>query len=101
MRTADKTRRPRLRPGRPRVLGDDAVDGRFAAQVATIHADHLSESGTTLIEYELAGDADAVLVEHEFAHASMAANAGKLAVVGPDVTLDSGIGIGVARTTPT
>ena len=77
------------------MLGDDAVDGRVAAQVATIHADHLSESGATLIEYELAGDADAALVEREFAHASMAANEGKLAVVGPEVVLDSGIGIGV------
>ena len=32
--------------------GDDVVDGRVAAQVATIHADYLSESDATLIEYE-------------------------------------------------
>ena len=84
--------------------GDEAVDGRVAAQVATIHADHLSESGGTLVEYDLAeelieavltGETDAALVDREFAHESMATNAGKLAVVGPDVPLDSGIGIGV------
>ncbi len=84
--------------------GDDAVDGRVAAQVATIHADHLSESGATLVEYDLAeelidavlsGEADAALVDRQFAHENLAASEGKLAVVGPDVPLDSGIGIGV------
>ena len=84
--------------------GDEAVDGRVAAQVATIHAAHLSESGARLIEYELAeelidavlsGEADAALVDREFAHGNLAAHEGKLAVVGPDVPLDSGIGIGV------
>ena len=72
--------------------GDEAVDGTVAAQVATIHADHLSESAATLIEYDLvenlieavlSGETDAALVDHGFAHESMAANAGKLAVVGP------------------
>ena len=84
--------------------GADAVDGKVAAQVATIHADYLSESGATLLEYKLAeelveavlsGEADAALVDREFAHDSLAANGDRLAVVGPDVTLDSGIGIGV------
>ena len=84
--------------------GDDAIEGKVAAQVATIHADYLSESGATLVEYELAedlveavlsGEADAALVDREFAHDSMAENEGKLAVVGPDVPLDSGVGIGV------
>ena len=84
--------------------GDDAVNGRVAAQVATIHADHLSGSGATLIEYDLAeelieavlsGEADAALLDREFAHENMAAHGGKLTVVGPDVPLDSGVGIGV------
>ena len=35
------------------------------------------------------------LVDREFAHERMAENEGRLAVVGPKVTLDSGIGIGV------
>ena len=84
--------------------GDEAIDGRVAAQVATIHADYLSETGATLVEYELAeevveavlsGEVDAALLDREFAHENMAANEGKLVVVGSDVTLDSGIGIGV------
>ena len=36
--------------------GDGAVAGRVAAQVSTIQADYLSESGATLVEYELAED---------------------------------------------
>ena len=84
--------------------GDEAVEGKVAAQVATIHADYLAESGSTLVEYELAehlveavlsGEADAALVDREFAHDSMAENEGRLEVVGPTVPLDSGIGIGV------
>ena len=38
---------------------------------------------------------DAALVDREFAHENMAAREGRLAVVGPHVALDSGIGIGV------
>ena len=84
--------------------GAEAVDGKVAAQVATIHADYLSESGAALLEYELAedlveavlgGEADAALVDLEFARESMAENEGKLALVGPRVALDSGIGVGV------
>ena len=84
--------------------GDDVVDGRVAAQVATIHADYLAESGATLVEYELAedlvsavlgGEVDAGLVDREFAHESIAASGNRLMVVGPEVPLDSGIGIGV------
>ena len=86
--------------------GDEAINGTVAAQVATIHAAHLSESGATLVEYDLAenlieavlsGEADAALVDREFAHENMAANEGKLTVVGPDVALDSGFGIGVGE----
>ena len=84
--------------------GDDAVNGRVAAQVATIHADYLAESGATLIAYKLAedlvsavlsGEADAGLVDQEFAHESVVASGNMLIVVGPEVPLDSGIGIGV------
>ena len=84
--------------------GDDVVDGRIAAQVATIHADYLADSGATLIEYALAeelvsavlgGEVDAGLVDGEFAHESVAASGNRLVVVGPEVLLGSGIGIGV------
>ena len=85
-------------------LGDEAAAGRIAAQLATVQADYLSESGATLMEYDLApevvsavlsGDADAALVDLEFARESVDKSEGKLAIVGPRVALDSGIGIGV------
>ena len=84
--------------------GAEATEGRVAAQVATIHSEYLAGTGATLIEYELAeelasavlgGEADAALLDREFAHDSLAANEGRLEVVGPDVPLDSGVGIGV------
>ena len=86
---------------------DDAAVGTVAAQVATIHADYLSESGATFVEYELAeelveavlsGEVDAALVDREFAHDSIAEHGDRLTIVGPDVTLDSGIGVGVRET---
>ena len=84
--------------------GAEVVDGKVAAQVATVQAGYLSESGATLLEYELAeevfeavlsGEADAALVDREFAQDSMAERGDRLAIVGPDVMLDSGIGVGV------
>ena len=87
--------------------GDEAVAGRVAAQVATIQADYLSESGATLVEYELAedvfsavlrGEADATLVDIGFAHEYMTKSGEGLAIVGPRVMLDAGTGIGVRET---
>ena len=87
--------------------GDEAVSGTVGAQVATVHAGYLSESDATFVEYELAeelveavltGEVDAVLVDREFARDSIAENGDRLAVVGPDVVLDTGIGIGVRET---
>ena len=87
--------------------GDEAVSGTVGAQVATVHAGYLSESDATFVEYDLAeelveavltGEVDAVLVDREFARDSIAENGDRLAVVGPDVMLDTGIGIGVRET---
>ena len=84
--------------------GDEAINGKVAAQVATVQSGYLSESGANLLEYALAvepisavlnGEADAALVDEEFAHDNMADNRDKLAIVGPEVMLDSGIGVGV------
>ena len=84
--------------------GDEVVQGKVAAQVATVQADYLSESGATVVEYELAeevfsavlkGEADATLVDIEFAHEYLAERGDGLAVVGPEVMLDLGIGVGV------
>ena len=84
--------------------GDAAATGVVAVQVATIQHDHLAGSGATLQEYEtapeaiaavLAGEADAVLVDSGFAAESVAESGGRLAVVGPQVPLDRGVGVGV------
>ncbi len=84
--------------------GDEAVNGKVAAQEATVQASHLSESGATLLEFGLAeelvsavlsGEADAALVDREFARGSVAESGGRLTLVGPEVTLDSGVGVGV------
>ncbi len=88
----------------PAGAGAEAAEGRVAAQVATIHADYLSGSGATFTEYQLAeelveavlnGEADAALVDEEFARDSIAGNEDRLAVVGPEVMLGSGTGMGV------
>ncbi len=87
--------------------GDEVVTGTVAAQVATIQADYLSQSAATLVQYELAeevfsavlaGEADATLVDIEFARERMATSGEGLAIVGPQVMLDDGTGIGVRET---
>ena len=84
--------------------GDEVVTGKVAAQVSTIQASYLSQSGATLLEYALApelipavlsGEADAALVDLGFARDSMAESGERLTLVGPKVMLDSGIGIGI------
>lgn len=84
--------------------GDEASNGKIAVQEATIQSDYLSGTGAEMVEYELAeepiaavlnGDADATLVDSGFAHDKIAETGGKLAIVGPEVPLDQGIGIGL------
>ncbi|MYH41728.1 MAG: transporter substrate-binding domain-containing protein [Chloroflexi bacterium] len=88
----------------PAGSGDDVIDGTVAAQAATVHSDYLAEAGAEFREYDspaglleavLGGEADAALVDLGFARESIAASAGALAVVGPSVTLDRGIGLGL------
>ena len=74
--------------------GDEAANGKVAAQVATIQASYLmSQTGVMLLEYKLAsepveavlsGAEDAALVDREFAHESMAEYEGRLTIVGPE-----------------
>ena len=84
--------------------GDEVADGKVAAQVSTVQAGYLSQSDATLLEYPLApevisavlnGEADAALVDLGFAQDSIAENGERLAIVGPRVTLDSGVGVGI------
>ena len=83
---------------------DEVVQGDVAAQTATIHLDYLLEAGITPIKYELADDlvsavldgvVDAALVDLGFALDHVEHNRGRLAIVGPEVVIDLGIGIGV------
>ena len=83
---------------------DRAVSGKVAAQVATIHADYLSQSGATPMEYELApqaieavlnGDVDAAMFDRGFAIDSIAESEGKLELIGPEIILGSGTAAGV------
>ncbi len=84
---------------------DEAAKGAVAAQVATVQADYLaSQSGVSLLEFELvpdaiaavlSGEADAALVDLAFARESLAEHEGMLSIVGPEVNLDLGVGIGL------
>ena len=84
--------------------GDDAVSGRVAAQTATVQADFLADSGAALVEFALApevveavlsGEADAALVDRAFAGEAIAESGKRLTLVGPEVPLDAGTGVGV------
>ena len=77
---------------------------RVAVQTATIQADYLAGKVTELIEYGLAeetiqavldGEADSTFASHSYLKDIVAASQGQLDFVGPPVSLDSGVGIGV------
>ena len=84
--------------------GDEAVEGRLGAYANTIYSDYFTERGTAYTEFSdeddrlaalLNGDIDAMLVDHAYATEKLSEYEGRLAVVGPSVLLDRGIGIGV------
>ena len=87
--------------------GNAVVEGKVGAHSNTIHSDYLSESGKEFHAFDdaqdsldavLNGDVDAILVDHAFAVEKVTEAGGRLAIVGPSVTLDMGIGIGVRET---
>ena len=84
--------------------GDEAVEGRLGAYANTIYSDYFTERGIEYTEFSdeddrlaalLNGDIDAMLVDHAYATDKISEYEGRLAVVGPSVLLDRGIGIGV------
>ena len=84
--------------------GDEAVDGRVGSTQNTIYSDYWNEQGVPYEPFEtsqhaidaiLAGQIDTILVDHGFGVKAISEYAGRLIVVGPDVTLDKGLGIGV------
>ena len=87
--------------------GENVVNGTVAAQVETVQAGYISESGATLLEVALAedvvaavlnGEADAALSDKLFLDDFVASSEGKLTIVGPEVLLNKGTGVGVRET---
>ena len=88
------------------VAMDEGVDlegGVIAAQVGTIQAAHVAESGATLLEFATPdetvaavrnGEADAVFADKDFL-APVANESADLMFVGEDVQLGGGIGVGL------
>lgn len=84
--------------------GAEALQGRLGVTEHTIYSDYLEERGVAYVPLAgavdaagavLAGEVDAVLVDHGYAVAKLAEHAGRLEVVGPPLRLDRGLGIGV------
>lgn len=81
----------------------DFTGGVFAAQAGTIQASHIASSGATLVEFATpdetvaavrAGEADAVLADKAYLE-PIAEEAADLGIVGEDVLIGGGIGLGV------
>lgn len=89
--------------------GDEAVEGTIGTASDTIYSDYLNELGrvfvpldedldyTNTVDAVLDGTVDAVLVDHGYAVEKLSEHEGRLAIVGPSVLLDRGLGIGVRK----
>ena len=83
--------------------GDEAVQGVIGAAANTIYSDYFTELGVPFvlvdgsIDAVLNGEVDAVLVDHGYAVEKVAEYEGRLAIVGPSVPLDRGLGMGVRK----
>ena len=89
--------------------GDEAVEGTIGAAPNTIYSDYFTELGrpfvpldeasgvTSSVDAVLDGTVDAVLVDHGYAVEKISEHEGRLAIVGPSVLLDRGLGIGVRK----
>ena len=86
--------------------GDEAVQGTLGATVNTIYSDYFTEQGRAFVSLEgsvdlaeavLNNEVDATLVDHGYGVEKLAQYEGQLAIVGPTVLLDRGLGIGVRK----
>ena len=84
--------------------GDEAVEGVLGVFDNSIYSDYLTQQGIPFVAFTstdaqtdaiLNEEVDAIMVDHAFAVEKLAEFEGRLAIVGPAVTLDKGIGIGV------
>jgi polar amino acid transport system substrate-binding protein len=82
----------------------DLEGGVIAAQVNTIQAGHVAESGATLVEFATPdetiaavrnGEADAVFADKDYLAPIVEQSGGEFEFVGEDVSLGGGIGMGV------
>ena len=81
----------------------DLVGGVVSAQVSTIQAGHVAESGATLLEFATPeetiqavrdGEADAVFADYDYLLPIVEASGGELQFVGERVALGGGVGMG-------
>jgi polar amino acid transport system substrate-binding protein len=82
----------------------DIMGGTVAAQVNTIQAAHVAESGATLLEFATPeetiaavrnGEADAVFADRDFLAPAVEASGGELMFVGEPVLIGQGVGMGL------
>ncbi len=86
--------------------GDAAAEGTIAVTENTIYSDYFTSLGRPFVPLAgdvdavsvvLSGEVDAVLVDHGYGVGKIAEHAGQLAIVGPSVLLDRGLGMGVRK----
>ncbi len=82
----------------------DVKGGVVAAQVGTIQAGHVAESGATLLEFATPdetvaavrnGEADAVFADKDYLAPILAESGGKFVWAGEEVQLGGGVGMGI------
>lgn len=86
--------------------GDEAAEGTIGVTANTIYSDYFTELGRAFVSLDgsidavdavLDGRVDAVLVDHGYGVEKLAEHEGQLAIVGPSVLLDRGLGMGVRK----
>ena len=86
--------------------GDEAAQGTIGVTANTIYSDYFTELGRPFVSLDgsidavdavLNGEVDAVLVDHGYGVEKLAEYEGQLAIVGPSILLDRGLGIGVRK----
>ena len=86
--------------------GDEAAQGRIGVAANTIYSDYFTEFGRPFVSLDgsvdsvdavLNDEVDAVLVDHGYGVGKLAEYEGQLAIVGPPVLLDRGLGMGVRK----
>ena len=84
----------------------DAIKGNVAAQVNTIQAGYVAESGATLVEFSIAdetvaavknGEADAVFADKDYLQKIVDESGGELVFIGDDIPLGGGVGMGIRK----